>query len=198
LRVGAQTVGHDIYINGRQFAWLLGLKEPKFVTGFSGPELDLAMTRGELDARANIPDTILQRNPEFVEKGIVNFHAIVQIPKEDRHPHPVFAKLPELESFAKSDREKKILTMFRTFRLVGSPYILPPGTPKEAVAILREAMSKTFKDPAFLKEFKKLSGDDATPLFAEAQEKAIKNIPRDAEVIATFNKLAGNDPLPPR
>ena len=25
LRVGAQTVGHDIYINGRLFSWLLGL-----------------------------------------------------------------------------------------------------------------------------------------------------------------------------
>jgi tripartite-type tricarboxylate transporter receptor subunit TctC len=198
LRVGAQTVGHDIYINGRLFSWLLGLKEPRFVTGYSGPELDLAMMRGELDARANIPDTILQRNPEFVEKKLVNFHAIIQIPKDDRHPHPAFAKLPELETFAKSEQEKKILTMFRTFRLVGSPYILPPGTPQEPLAILREAMRKTFKDPAFLKEFKKLSADDATPLLPEDQEKAIKDIPREKEIVAVFKKLAGNDPLPPR
>jgi len=198
LRVGAQTVGHDIYINGRLFSWLLGLKEPKFVTGYSGPELDVAMTQGELDARANIPDTILQRSPEFVEKKLVNFHAIIQIPKEDRHPHPAFAKLPELETFAKSERERKIMAMFRTFRLVGSPYILPPGTPQEPVTILREAMSKTFKDPVFLKEFKKLSGDDATPLMPEAQEKAVKDIPRDSEIVALFNRLAGGEPLPPR
>jgi hypothetical protein len=59
-------------------------------------------------------------------------------------------------------------------------------------------MRKTFKDPAFLREFKKLSADDATPLTPEAQEKAIKEIPRDSEVIALFNKLAGNDPMPPR
>lgn len=198
LRVGAQTVGHDIYINGRLFSWLLSLKEPRFVTGYSGPELDLAMMRGELDARANIPDTILQRNPEFVEKKLVNFHAIIQIPKDDRHPHPAFARLPELETFARSEQEKKILTMFRTFRLVGSPYILPPGTPQEPVNILREAMRKTFKDPAFLKEFKKLSADDATPLLPEDQEKAIKDIPREAEIVAIFKRLAGNDPLPPR
>ena len=198
LRVGAQTVGHDIYINGRLFSWLLGLKEPRFVTGFSGPELDLAMHRGELDARANIPDTILQRSPEHVEKKLVNYHAIIQIPRDDRHPHAAFSQLPELESFAKDDREKKILTLFRTFRLVGSPYILPPGTPPEVVAIWRAAMNKTFKDPAFLKEFKKLSADDATPLTPEAQEKAIKDIPRDSDVIALFNKLAGGEPLPPR
>jgi tripartite-type tricarboxylate transporter receptor subunit TctC len=198
LRIGAQTVGHDIYINGRLFSWMLGLKEPRFVTGFSGPELDLAMHRGELDARANIPDTILQRSPEHVDKKLVNYHAIIQIPKEDRHPHAAFNRLPELESFSKTDKEKRILTLFRTFRLVGSPYILPPGTPPEVIAIWRDAMRKTFRDPAFLREFKKLSADDATPLTPEAQEKAIKEIPRDAEVIALFNKLAGAEPLPPR
>lgn len=198
IRVGAQTVGHDIYINGRLFSWLLGLKDPKFVTGYSGPELDLAMEQGELDARANIPDTILQRSAGHVEKRLVNYHAIIQIPKGDRHPHPTFNKLPELETFAKNDKEKKIMTMFRTFRLVGSPYILPPGTPPEAVNLWREAMRKTFKDPAFLKEFKKLSADDATPLLPEAQEKAIKDIPRDPDVIALFNKIAGAEPLPPR
>jgi hypothetical protein len=128
----------------------------------------------------------------------MNYHAIIQIPKEDRHPHPAFNSLPELETFARSDKEKKIMTMFRTFRLVGSPYIMPPGTAPEIVALWRDAMRKTFKDPAFLKEFKKLSADDATPLTPEAQEKAIKDIPRDSEVIALFNKIAGGEPLPPR
>jgi hypothetical protein len=198
LRIGAQTVGHDIYINGRLFSWLLGLKDPRFVTGYSGPEVDIAISRGELDGRANIPDTILQRSPEFVEKKLMNFHAIIQIPKEDRHPHPAFNKLPELETFAKTERERKILTMFRNFRLVGSPYILPPGTPPGIVNTWRDAMRKTFKDPAFLKAFKKLSADDATPLLPEAQEKAIKDISRESEVIALFNKLAGSEPLPPR
>ena len=198
IRVGAQTVGHDIYINGRLFSWILGLKEPKFITGYSGPELDVAMERGELDARANIPDTILQRNADLIEKGYLNFHAIIQIPKDDRHPHMLFNKLPELESFAKNERERKIMTMFRTFRLVGSPDILPPGTPAEAVHHWREAMRKTFRDPAFLKEFKKLSADDATPLLPEAQEKAIKDIPRDTDVIALFNRIAGSESLPAR
>jgi tripartite-type tricarboxylate transporter receptor subunit TctC len=198
LRIGAQTVGHDIYINGRLFAWLLGLREPKFVTGYSGPEVDAAMTRGELDGRANIPDTILQRSPEFIEKKLVHYHAIIQIPKEERHPHPAFNKLPELESFAKNERERKVMTMFRTFRFVGSPYVLPPATPPEIANQYREAMRKTFKDPAFLREFKKLTADDATPLTPEAQEKAIKEIPREPEIIAVFNKVAGSEPLPVR
>jgi len=96
LRIGGQTVGHDIYINGRLFAWLLGLKEPRFVTGFSGTEMDGALERGEIDARVNIADTILLRTPEFIEKRFMNIHAILEIPRGERHPHPAFNKLLEI------------------------------------------------------------------------------------------------------
>jgi tripartite-type tricarboxylate transporter receptor subunit TctC len=198
LRIGAQTVGHDIYINGRLFAWLLGLKDPRFVTGFSGVELDGALTRGEIDARVNIADTILLRTPEFIEKRFMNFHAILEIPRGERHPHPAYARLPELESFAKSDSERRILRLMRSIRLAGSPYVLPPGTPKEQVEILKEALRKTFRDPDFHKEFKKLVGDEPTPISAEAQEEAIRTLPRDPETLKTFKLLAGADPLPPR
>jgi len=198
LRIGAQTVGHDIYINGRVFAWLLGLKDPKFVTGFSGVELDGALMRGEVDARVNIADTILLRTPEFIEKRFINFHSILEIPRGERHSHPVYSKLPELGTFAKSEKETKILTLMRSIRLAGSPFVLPPGTPKEQVEILKEALRKTFRDPAFHKDFKKLVGDEPTPISAEAQEGAIKELPRDPETLKTFKILAGNDPLPPR
>ena len=196
VRVGAQTVGHDIYINGRLFAWLLGLKEPRFVTGYSGPEVDAALLRGEVDARANIADTLVHRTPEWLEKRLVNFHSIIEIPKGDKHPR--FANLPEIETFAKSDRERKIVVLNRAFRLGGSPYILPPGTPKERVEILREAMRKAYNDPEFHKEFKKLTGDDPTPLTPEALEKYVRELPRDPDTIALFKILAGADPLPAR
>ncbi|MBI4523384.1 MAG: hypothetical protein HY695_06175 [Deltaproteobacteria bacterium] len=172
LRVGAQSVGHDIYLFGRVFAWMLDLKNPRFVTGYSGPEVDMALMRGEVDARAQIADSVLQRSPEWIEKGLMDFHAIVEIPKGDKHP--TFSKLPEIETFVRSDRERRLLAMQRAFRLGGSPYILPPGTPKDRVEILRDAMRKIFKDPEFHKDFKKLSVDDPTPLTGEQLEKFVK------------------------
>lgn len=196
VRIGAQSVGHDIYINGRLFAYLIGLKDPKFVTGYSGPEVDLALMRGEIDARANIADTVVTRTPEWMQKGLVDFHAIIEIPRGEKHPR--FSSLPELESFAKSDKERKLLGMFRAFRLMGSPYILPPGTSKERVQILQEAIRKTFKDSEFHKEFKKLTGDDPTPLMPEAHEKAIRELPRDSEIVKLFKEIASGDPLPSR
>jgi hypothetical protein len=90
------------------------------------------------------------------------------------------------------------LLMHRAFRSVGTPYLFPPATPKERIDTVKEALRTTFRDPAFLSDFKKLTGADATPLMAEEQSKAIKEIPRDREVIELFKKLVGADPLPPR
>jgi hypothetical protein len=196
LRVGAQAVGHPIYFTGRLFAYLLGLKEPKFVTGYSTQELDIAFMRGEVDARSNLAETIILRNFDWIGKGLVDFHAIIEVPKGNQQSH--FAHVPELESFAASDKERKVLTLLRGFRATGSPNILPPGTPKERVQILQEAMRKTFKDPEFHKEFKKLAGDEAAPLMPEELEKAIKEMPRDREVIDFFKKLSSADALPAR
>jgi tripartite-type tricarboxylate transporter receptor subunit TctC len=196
VRIGAQSVGHPVYIVGRLFAYYLGLKDPRFVTGYKGPEIDLALIGGELDARAATGETIVTRNPEWLDKQMVDLHASIEIPKGESLPR--FAHLPELETFAASPREKRLLEMFRSFRLAGQNFFLPPDTPKERVQILREAMRKTLADPEFRKEFKKLTGDEATPLMPDVLEKAIKEMPRDPEVVELFNKLAGAEALPPR
>lgn len=57
---------------------------------------------------------------------------------------------------------------------------------------------KTHADPAFIKEYRKLTGGDKpTPLMSDEQAKIVKQIPRDAETIALFKKFAGTGPLPP-
>jgi tripartite-type tricarboxylate transporter receptor subunit TctC len=196
LRIGGQSVGHDIYINGRLFGWILGVKEAKFIPGYGGTELDLALMQGEVDARAQTAAWLVHRNPDWLEKKLVDVHIGIEIPKGERHPR--FANLPELESFAKSEKERQILALFRAIRLAGSPYILPPGTPKELVEILQEAIRRSFNDPEFHKEFRKLTGDVPTPLMPETMEKYIREIPRSPEIIALFHKIAGGGPLPAR
>jgi tripartite-type tricarboxylate transporter receptor subunit TctC len=196
IRIGGQSVGFSTYIEGRLFAYILGLKEPRFVTGYGGAELDPALMRGEIDARATSADTVLQRNPDWLEKGLVDFHAIIEVPKGEKHPR--FPHVPELESFAKSEKDRKLMGMQRAFRVTGQPFVLPPGTPKERVDMLQEAFRKTYKDPEFHKEYKKLTADDPTPLLPEAHERTIREIPRDLEVIEIFKKLVGAGPLPPR
>ncbi|MGZ8532651.1 MAG: hypothetical protein ACXW6J_18915 [Candidatus Binatia bacterium] len=196
VRIAAQSVGHPIYITGRVFAYMLGLKEPKFVVGFTGPEIDVALAQREADSRVSTGDSLIRRNRDWLDKGLVDVHASIEIPKGERHPR--FAQVPELGNFAKSDREKKMVEMFRAFRIAGQNFFLPPGVPRDRVQILADAMRKTLSDPEFLKEYQKLSGEAASPLAAEALDKVIRELPRDAAVIELFNKLAGADPLPAR
>jgi tripartite-type tricarboxylate transporter receptor subunit TctC len=196
IRIGAQSVGHVSYIAGRFFAYFLDLKEPKFIAGYTAPEVDAALLRGELDARANLATSALRRNPEWLEKGLMDFHAIMDVPNGSKHPR--LGHLPEIESFIKSEREKKLIDMWRVFRLVGSPYVLPPGTPRERVDILQEAMRKALKDPDFHREFQKLVGDEVEPLMPEELTKTIRDVPRDPEVVDLLKSFSGAGPLPPR
>src|SRR5687767_7550748 len=123
LRIGAQSVGHVQYIRGRLFAWLLDVKDPRFVVGYAGPELDIALERGEIDARAAALDSVSMS--EAYTK-LVDFHAILEIPKGHRPRQ--FANLPEVEAFVRSDIESRLLTMSRVFWGVGTLMYLPPST----------------------------------------------------------------------
>lgn len=196
VRVGGQSVGHPVYITGRLFAYMLGLIEPKFVTGYSGPQLDLALMRREVDARVTTGETMLVRSREWLEKNLVDVHVSIEIPKGKKAQR--FAAVPELESFAKKDREKKLVEMFRAFRLAGQNFFLPPATPKERAQILQEAMRKTLNDPEFEKQYETLAGDTPSILTADALEKVIRELPREPAVVELFNKLAGGDALPAR
>ena len=196
VRVGAQTVGHAVYISGRIFTYLLGLKEPKIVVGFGGVEMDAALMRGEIDARANSADTVIRRNAEALAKGQFNIHASLTIPKGK--PHPRFANVVDVDTLARNDKERQLVSLFREFMYPRWPYVLPPATPPEIVKTLRDAMNRSFKDPGFPQEFKKLMGSEPSPLSGEEVEASIRELPRDPEIVGLYKKMAEHGPLPPR
>jgi tripartite-type tricarboxylate transporter receptor subunit TctC len=194
IRIGAHAIGHITHVTGRLFAYLLGMKEPKFVVGYSAPERDVALIRGEVDASTMSPATI-QQNPELLEK--VHLHTVVNLPRGKYHP--VYPRhLPEIDIFSKTQQDRELLQLYRAFLYPRWPYFLPPGTPKELVVILREAIAKTFDDPGFATDFKKLTGSEPSPLTGKEVEEAIRNLPRDPEVIGLYKKLADSGPLPSR
>jgi len=198
LRLGAQEVGAVAYVSARLFAYFLDLKAPKFVTGYNSLEADVALRNGEIDSRSNNVTSVLTRNRDWIDKGIMDFHAIIAVPKDDKPSHPRMAQLPEIESFAKTDRERKLLTTWRSFRTATTPFVLPPGTPKDRVEILQDAMRKVFKDAEFRAEFKKVANDDASPLMPEELAKIIHDMPRDAEIVDLLRKFSGVEALPSR
>jgi tripartite-type tricarboxylate transporter receptor subunit TctC len=197
IRIGGLTVGHTNYVAARLVAHLLDLKDPKFVTGYSGTaDVDGALLRGEIDGLSNGAAAILRRNPEWVEKRAMDFHAIIDIPKGKRHP--AFTQVPAIDNFTKSVREERLLATWRAFRLIGSPYVAVPGTPRDRVEILENAMRQALKDPEFHLEYKKIVGEDVEPVMPEQLMKEIREMPREPEVIDLLKSLAGGGPLPAR
>ena len=61
---------------------------------------------------------------------------------------------------------------------------------------MREGMAKMFKDPEFHKDYKKFVGEEPTPLLGEEIERALKELPRDPEIVELFKKLNAAGPLP--
>lgn len=196
LRFAAHSVGHPVYVTGRMMAYMIGLKDPKFVTGFTNPEIYIAFNRGEVDAHATGAARFAIDQKEWIEKKQVHLHATLTVPKG--RFHPAFSKVPELGSFAKTETERKLLDMFRAFQYPRWPYLFPPGTPKDRVQIIRDAMRKAFADPEFPAEYTKLMGDGPSPMGGEELEKVIKELPRDKEVVDLYKKMAGGDPLSAR
>lgn len=193
LRIGAQSVGHVQYIRGRLFAWLMDIKDPRFVVGYSGTELDIALERAEVDARAAALDTRVLTESY---KNLFDYHAILEIPKGHRPAQ--FAQLPEIESFVRSGLESRLMAMARIFWGVGTLKYLPPNTPERLAEILRQAFRETFKDRGFHEQYRKVIGLPPTPLMPEEQQKLVATLPRDNEVIKLFKSIAGLDTLPPR
>src|SRR5947208_14062702 len=100
---------------------------------------------------------MLPEDREWVDKGLMDFHGLIEIPKGRKHTHPRFAKLPDIETFARSDIDRKLVAMYRTCVGRGNPSILPPGTPEDRVRILQEALRKTYRDPASFNQYPKLT-----------------------------------------
>ncbi len=196
INVGAPGPGHPVYYSARIIAYILGLKNQQYVTGYSGPEMDLALLRGEIDARSTTTSTLFWRSRHFLEKDLIDIQVIIPVPKGRFHPR--FKNVPSVDSFAKTDMDHKILAMFRALQYPRWPFFLAPGAPKESIAILREAFRKTFQDPEFHKHFKKMIRVEASPLNGKEVEKGIAAIPRDPEVLTLFKALAGPGPIPAR
>jgi len=113
--------------------------------------LDIALERGEVDARAATLDTrVLTESYQ----NLVDFHAILENPKGHRPSQ--FAHLPEIEAFVRSGIESRLMALARIFWGVGTLKYLPPSTPNKLAEILRQAIRDTFKIANFTNNTKKL------------------------------------------
>jgi hypothetical protein len=91
-------------------------------------------------------------------------------------PHPELTTVPLAISYAKIPEARKLIEAgVHDTQIFTRPYVLPPGTPKERVHVLRKAFIETFKDKGFLAEAES-SKLDVDPVPAEQVEKIIAGL----------------------
>ena len=143
---GPGSNAHDFPLLLKEFA---GAKF-KLVSGYpSNGDVQLAIQRKEVDVWAALATTIKLA----MDQGIVR--AIVR----GRVATPGFENLPVDEDLATSSLGKSIMGIRGLPLAIGRAFAVPPGTPADRVAVLREAFAKIIKDPEFLAEGKKAKID---------------------------------------
>ncbi len=84
--------------------------------------------------------------------------------------------MPLAMNYAKTEEAKKLIQVgAHDPGTLARPFVLPPGTPKDRVQILRKVFADTMDDAEFLAEAKK-SNLDISPLSGEDVAKTVENI----------------------
>ena len=181
------------YILAKVLELALGAKI-NMVLGYpGGPEIDLAVEKGEVHCRGHTLSSHFGREPfdSWHKKGF-DRHLVQTGRKRDARAADTPTIYELLEEFKTPDIARRVVQVMLAGGELGRPFLVSPGTPQERLKLLREAYSKMLKDPEFLDEAKKqkLDVDPSTGEELEALVKQIMEQPK--EVIDRVKELAGN------
>jgi tripartite-type tricarboxylate transporter receptor subunit TctC len=153
LIIGATGTGSGTFIYPNAMNVVLGTKF-KIVMGYkSTAELDLAMERGEVAARAGASLAgILQERPTWIQGN-----RVVVLSQIGDIRDPAFPQVPLMHELAKTPEQRQILSLLSLPPALGRPFFTTPDVPAERAIALRRAFEATMKDEAFLKEARQLN-----------------------------------------
>ena len=144
----------------------------QLVAGYKGTaQIRLAAEGGEIAGGCWTWDSIRATWTKAIQSG--EAVVVLQIlPK----PHPELPNVPLAINYAKTEEARELIKVgtqdpSEYYR----PYVLPPGTPKDRVQILRQAFQDTMKDAEFVADAKK-SRLDIEPVTAEELQRSIAGL----------------------
>ncbi len=156
------------------------------VSGYKGTaEIRLAADSGEVAGFSTGWESFKSTWRKSLETGDA-FIAVQAVAK----PHPELPKVPLAINYAKTAEAKKLIQVgAHDPGTLARPFVLPPGTPKDRVQVLRKAFMDTFTDPEFLAEAKK-TNLDVGPLSGEEIAKTVENLFRlEAPIVERLKKI---------
>ncbi len=158
----------------------------QMVSGYKGTgPVRLAFNSGEVQGICNSWESFKATWRAELDKGDVTL--LVQA---NLKPHPELPNVPWAPDLAKSDEARKlILTVARTNGVLNRFYVLPPGTPRDRVRLLRKAFMDTIKDPEFLADTQRAKLD-LDPIDGEEIQKQVRELFKlDPALVAKMKEI---------
>ena len=180
--IGSQGIGTGTYLFTVGWQSALGIKF-KVITGYESAEQDLAIERGEIDGRTNSTESLMSAHPQWVSENTVPIMVVAGAKRDPLVPHvpTVYEINPNPGAYFETINEGLA---------VARPYTLPPSTPPERVAVLRQAWQAMLADEAFQADIKKRKFN-FVPTSGESLEAFYKKVITDTppDVIAFLKEM---------
>jgi tripartite-type tricarboxylate transporter receptor subunit TctC len=177
---GASGKGAITYIYPSMMNEFLGTKF-KVVTGYpGGNQINLAMERGEVQARNNTWSSWKATKPTWLRDKFIT--VIVQA-----GPRAPDLNVPSVEDLAKTPDDRKLIELVTSGTHLGRPMATTPGVPADRVKILRDAYRATMADPDFRAEAAKANFEVA-PVYGEDMQAIVGKIMSTPKELASKAK----------
>jgi tripartite-type tricarboxylate transporter receptor subunit TctC len=152
--LGGTGAGSGLVILPRAMNALLGTRF-KIVSGYkSSEDINIALQRGEVEARAFSLISITAQRADWLRDKKITI--LAQVGAKRAHEIP---DVPLVTELARSEEDRQVFKLISAAQALGRPYLAPPGVPADRLAILRKAFEATLKDKAFLADAEKLQID---------------------------------------
>jgi tripartite-type tricarboxylate transporter receptor subunit TctC len=155
-------------------AWLTAVLNNTLGTKFalvagypSGPAMNLAMERGEVEGRGTTNPRTMFTGAGNVESGKAAFNLLLQ---SGLHKDKDYPNVPLLADLATDPDQRVVFDYFSKMGSLARPVAMAEGVPPERVAIMRDAFAKTMQDPEFLAEASQQSMEIALMSGEEVQK----------------------------
>ena len=145
----------------------------KIIPGYrSTGDIALAMERGEVQGTSSYHySSMITTKPHWIRDKQVYPLAQLSLIK-----HPLFPDVPNVQDLARNDEELQILNLIFARQSMGRPYMLPPKTPANVVAMMRTAFNAAMKDPELVAEAEKRVLDLTLPMTGEEIHRLIDRL----------------------
>jgi len=165
---GASGKGVITYIYPSMMNEFVGTKF-KIVTGYpGGNQINLAMERGEVQARNNTWSSWKATKPSWLRDKFIT--VLVQA-----GPRAPDLDAPSVESFAKTPDDRKLIELVTSGTHLGRSMAATPDVPEDRLRALRAAYRATMADAEFRAEAEK-AGFEVAPVYGEELQYIVQDI----------------------